>query len=193
LLQAARDLCEPAPEHLLMLKFLHEHGYGIINKSVIQYAIKSGHTGMIRWLHQQASVLFDVEIMRLAASYGRLEMCEALYELQCPWDASACTTAAKAHNQHAVRWLHEHGCPWDARELYVSTVYQPSSLLNYMKSEGVHWTTEELTDMLQQVGTIGSLETSKWLRNEGAEWPTILKYGDLQWVNKTVKWAKEAG
>jgi hypothetical protein len=83
-------------------------------------------------------------------------------------------------------------------------------MLNYMKSEGVHWPIEELTDMLQEVGTLGAplplplvaglvlaagglLETAKWLRNEGAEWPTVLKYGDMHWLMNIVRWARQSG
>jgi hypothetical protein len=190
LLQAAHDICEPAAEggYMSVLKFLNEHGYGNLSKRVIENAATCGHVNIIQWLYQQDGVHFDAETMRSAAAFGQLEVCKALYELQCP-----CTAAAGINEQGIVRWLHEHGCPWDTRELCLYTPYQPSAMLNYMKREGIRWTTEELTDMLQQVGTMGSLATAKWLRNEGAEWPSLLKYGDMNWVEHIINWAKEAG
>eukprot|EP00953_Heterococcus_sp_UTEX-ZZ885_P015932 8975-Heterococcus_DN1.PRE.1 len=183
LLQAVHDICEPAAEggYISVLKFLNEHGYGSLSKRVIENAATCGHVNIMQWLYQQDGVHFDAETMRSAAAFGQLE------------DSSACTAAAGINKQGIVRWLHEHGCPWDTRELCVYTPYQPSAMLNYMKSKGVHWTTAELTDMLQEVGTKGSLETAKWLRNEGADWPSILKYGDMNWVEDIINWAKEAG
>ena len=48
----------------------------------------------------------------MAAAAGRLDILQALWEENCPWDASVCSAAAKAGQLPALRWVRAHGCPW---------------------------------------------------------------------------------
>ena len=52
------------------------------------------------------------ELFQVAASAGRLDILQALWEENCPWDASVCSAAAKAGQLPALRWVRAHGCPW---------------------------------------------------------------------------------
>ena len=36
-----------------------------------------------------------------------------MYENKCPWDAGACSDAARRGHLECLKYLHENGCPWD--------------------------------------------------------------------------------
>jgi hypothetical protein len=58
------------------------------------------------------------------------------------------------------------------------------------------WSTEELTVMLQRAGANGhALPLSKWLREQGAEWPEELYNSDTNqdWCAECVEWARGEG
>jgi hypothetical protein len=51
--------------------------------------------------------------------------------------------------------------------------------------------------MLNAAGAYSRLEAAQWLRQQGAEWPTVLQYHDhpvvITWHGRTLDWARSEG
>jgi hypothetical protein len=69
------------------------------------------------------------------------------------------------------------------------------------QSEGAEWNAKLLTDMLNKAGYYNQLETAKWLRLQGAEWPDnadptgrvrLLVRGEFQ-EGDALQWARAEG
>jgi hypothetical protein len=95
-----------------------------------------------------------------------------------------CSTAA-ANNQaditaeslETLLWLHENGCPWNVADVRTAAVKSGKiSILAYVIQHGGMPDAAELTDMLNVAGAHGEVEAAKWLRQQGAQWPTVLQY-----------------
>jgi hypothetical protein len=54
-------------------------------------------------------------------------------------------------------------------------------------------TPEFLQDMLAAAGTFGRLAAAQWLRQQGADWPPVLQYQDINWSDKCLAWARQQG
>jgi hypothetical protein len=49
------------------------------------------------------------------------------------------------------------------------------------------------TEMLNVAGAYRKLTAAKWLRQQGAEWPAVLKYESRAWNTDVVQWARDEG
>jgi hypothetical protein len=126
-----------------------------------------------------------------------------LRELGCPWDAAACNDAAFYSQLEALRYMHEEGCPWDAvRACELAAGSGSLDIIKYtVEKNNLVLTAAQLTNMLNAAGRNGELETAKWLRLQGAQWPTVLMYNShldqhahaWSWRSETVAWAREQG
>eukprot|EP00953_Heterococcus_sp_UTEX-ZZ885_P017511 9799-Heterococcus_DN1.PRE.1 len=47
--------------------------------------------------------------------------------------------------------------------------------------------------MLNVAGAYRRLAAAKWLRQQGAEWPAVLKYESRAWNTDVVQWARDEG
>ena len=74
----------------------------------------------LQWLKTTAQInlkgfKLDRELFVLACECGNLEIMKWLKSEGCPWDASACSGAAKGGHLETLKWLRSEGCPWDER------------------------------------------------------------------------------
>jgi hypothetical protein len=85
-------------------------------------------------------------LAKLSAQYSTLELLQWLHECGCPWDEQeVCRGAARKGNVDTLIWLQEVTAPWSAA----------------LRSE-----------MLFDAGWENRLATVKWLRQQGADWPS---------------------
>jgi hypothetical protein len=95
----------------------------------------------------------------------------------------------------AVRWLIDSGCPWDHRRSGIAATQAPAGteLLRYLLAKGAVWSAADLADMLHAAGFHHRLDISQWLRQQGAQWPAVLRYENRPWPAAAVEWARAEG
>jgi hypothetical protein len=77
-----------------------------------------------------------------------------------------------------LKWLHENGCPWDVRKYVIA-------------ESGV--SVSKLSELLNIAGAQFNSYIGERLREEGAEWPTVLKDGSKVWQPEMIDWARSQG
>jgi hypothetical protein len=203
--EKGRSVCYAAADNgdLEMLKWARKHDYpwdqhGPNNVVfVCGAAAGSYNIELMAWLIQQPGVQLSAGLMAAAAGVGDITMCEFLLANQCPWSEHTCLHAANRGEVDMLRWLREHGCPCNTVEVadVAASLYRVA-VLEYLQQEAVVFTAEQLTQMLNVAGIHGSLATAQWLRQQGAQWPAVLRsdlYHNWKWKGKTLAWARAEG
>jgi hypothetical protein len=177
-----------------MLQWAHEHGCLVDVSTILRIAASSGHIKVITWVKQQPGVVYDYRIMAIAAEKGHIAMCEYLHAEQCPWNESVYYTAARSGHVGTVRWLQEHGCPRDATKVcQVAAMGGSIDFLMYVQQQGMRPTPAMLRSMLNIAAVSDKLAAAQWIRQQGAEWPAVLKYNGKKWAGKVLAWARSEG
>jgi hypothetical protein len=156
-----------------VVRFLHESGCPWDVDTICVEAAESIEP--LQYLKQQGCV-FTEAVMSNAASSGNTHICQFLRVEQCPWDTEGCKWAARNGHVDTLRWLHEQGCPWDVEVVRLTAAdggHVP--VLDFMQNFEPAATAAKLTEMLNAAGSRDYLAAAKWLRQQGAEWPAVLK------------------
>jgi hypothetical protein len=179
--------------HLETVRILHESGCPCEVDSICVHAAESGSIEVLRYLKQQECAL-NAQVVSTAAAKGHTVLCEFLRAEQCPWDASACWKAAWASHVDTLCWLHESGCPWDIQAVRVAAAESGDvPTIEYALNAEPAASAEQLTQMLNAAGRYSRLRVVKWLRQQGAEWPAVLRFGASPWSTHAVQWARDEG
>jgi hypothetical protein len=175
-----------------LLRWCHEHGCQWEQHSKpLCFAAQSGNVELLAWVLQETGTNLTESVMSTAAAKGHTAMCQYLYSQQCPWDANSTSNAATYGHVSVLRWLVDNGCPWDARELYTcATVGGRVDVLVYLQEVG-SLTIEVLTELLDYAGAYEQPAAAKWLREQGAAWPTVFKR--YHWTGEVLAWAIAEG
>jgi hypothetical protein len=161
------------------------------------YAAKSGSLSMLEFVlsKKQRPPRFSVNLMAAAVAHSPPEVCKHLHEKGCPWSAYACYLAAAGNNLATLRWLHENGCPGalcDDSSIAAARCGSVDIML-YMQQQGVQWSDELLTLMPNTAGAFRHLAAVQWLRQQGAQWPLVLRVCDKRWGRDVITWARQEG
>jgi hypothetical protein len=62
-------------------------------------------------------------------------------------------------------------------------------VLQYLAEQCDSFTSKKLQEMLNAAGAYGKLDAAVWLRQQGAEWPAVLKFTWKVWEGDTLAWA----
>eukprot|EP00953_Heterococcus_sp_UTEX-ZZ885_P031708 16610-Heterococcus_DN1.PRE.12 len=179
--------------HLATLKWLHEQGCPWIFDEICGEAAESGNIEMLLYLKQQGCE-YNADTMRGAAGFGHLPLCEFLLAEQCPWTDTATGWAAWGGEISTLRWLRESGCPWNANTMLKLAAEGGSiEVMTYLQEQGVHASPSKLREMLSAAGANEQLAAAQWLRQQGAEWPAVLRMDGTSWQKDVLKWARAAG
>jgi hypothetical protein len=93
-----------------------------------------------------------------------------------------------------LRWLHEQGCPWDVQAVRVAAAKSGDMpTIVYMMSVEPVASAAQLREMLNAAGARSRLAAAQWLRQQGAEWPTVLIFEYDSWSTTVLQWAKSEG
>jgi hypothetical protein len=183
---------------LQLVRYLHENGCtwdrAVITKALVIWgAAAVSNLQLLQFLRQQGCA-FSVDIMRIAARRGHLHICQYLRAEQCPWDAMACDNAAHSGHVHTLRWLHEQGCPWSTRAIRVTAARAGHiAVIKYMVEVEPAVSAAHLTEMLKAAGAWNKLAAAQWLRQQGARWPTVLRFDKRPWQPSVLRWARDEG
>jgi hypothetical protein len=100
-------------------------------------------------------------------------------------------TAARSGHVDIVRWLQEHGCPYDAtKACQAAAVGGSIDVLMYVQQQGMVSTPAVLRGMLNIAAVSDKLSAAQWIRQQGAQWPAVLKYNGRKWSGKALVWAR---
>eukprot|EP00953_Heterococcus_sp_UTEX-ZZ885_P019153 10706-Heterococcus_DN1.PRE.1 len=134
---------------------------------------------MLVW-SRSLQCIFDQKTSRLAAAFCNIHTVTYLHSIGCPFDPHAFAAAAERNDLDMMKFLKLNQCTWP----YVTIGYHASYC---GKVESMDW--------VQQPGCRkGEPIVAKWLRQQGAEWPSIsLLSGDHSWRTCTLAWAVSEG
>jgi hypothetical protein len=157
-------------------------------------AASGGSVAVIEYLRQQPGVLIDANVMAMAARNGQTAMCQHLRCTGCEWNVRACSKAARGGHLDTLRWLRENECPWDARHVCIYAArYGHTNILNFVLEQGELVDVQLLRATLNAAGSCNQLQTVQWLRQHGADWPTVLQHDSRAWHGDTLRWARDEG
>jgi hypothetical protein len=183
---------------LEMLRWARQHGCNWNEYAILSAAASSGSLEMTIWVKQQPGVECNRAAIAAAAQQGHTAICEYLHAAQCPFDEDVCNGAILHGHVDTLRWLRESGCPWNVTKVYRAAAVGGSvDVLLYLQQQGIMFTPAVLTDMLNAAGAHDKLAAAHWLRQQGAEWPDVLRdsaaYLWPSWSGTTLAWARAEG
>jgi hypothetical protein len=171
----------------------HRTAWSWMNDMILSEAASSGNIEMTAWVKQVPGVAFDEGAINVAAHFGRTAMCAYLRAEQCPWSQSTCYFAAYHGQGSTYRWLRENGCPWEAdMDCIAAAIGGCVEVMQFLQEQGV-LTAAKLTHMLSITGTHHHIAAAQWLREQGAEWPTVLTHIGMAWSGDVLAWARAEG
>jgi hypothetical protein len=169
----------------------HELGMSYSEASV-EGAARRNKLAVVQFLCAQGCPL-SASVYNAAAGRGDIDMCAYLHSEHCPWSDFTCVTAVVNGYSDTLRWLHEHGCEWHADLIHLAAAWSGSvDTMVCLQQQGLVLTAEMLTDMLNTAGAENKLAAAQWLRQQGAEWPAVLRHCN-QWPDNTLLWARAEG
>jgi hypothetical protein len=187
---------------LEVLRWIREHGCKWNEHTILSNAASSGNIEVAAWVKQQAGTVYRQFVMTAAAKHGgHTAMCEYLHAEQCPWGSTACEAAAFFGHVDTLRWLQDNGCPWEPEKVCEAAGGSVDIMLRLQQQGIVEFTPELLTRMLNTAGAYNKLAAAQWLRQQGTEWPAVLKHmgssvyevWPQSWSGETLAWARAEG
>jgi hypothetical protein len=162
---------------------------------VLNNAAACGSVALTAWAAQQPGVVLSAATMCAAAEKGHTAVCQYLLSQQCPWSAQACNRAAAGGHTSTLRWLRSNGCPWTVGAVCTAAAQGGSvELLVYLQGQRLLATAAQLTNVLNIAGAYSQLAAAQWLRQQGAQWPAVLRCGKYkQWQGDVLAWARAEG
>jgi hypothetical protein len=164
--------------HFELARWCHEHGCPcpVISKATV-YAAKSGNVELMAWVLQLPGAQLSKHLMSTAACHGHIAMCQFLH--------------ARRGHVDLLCWLMNTGCPWVAKGVCLVAARSGSiDVMYYLQQQGL-LNAAMLRAMLKNAGIINKLAAAKWLKEQGAEWPTAFNY--KFWGPEVLAWARAEG
>jgi Ankyrin repeats (3 copies) len=137
-----------------------------------------------------------------ATLHGHTAMCNYLHsEDPHSYGVEACHEAARGGHADTLRWLRRHYYDWDEESIaYYAAEGGSVKVMQYLQQEGFGLDDSNghlLTELLNIAGAHNKLAVAQWLREQGAEWPAVLRYTtqheDAPWRGDTLAWARAEG
>jgi hypothetical protein len=111
-----------------------------------------------------------------AAGAGHLAVCQFLHAAECEWNEEACHSAANGGHVSTLRFLRDNGCPWKPGQVCIAAAMGGyTELMQYLLHKQGLATAVRLTNMLNAAAAHKQLAAAKWLQQQGAEWPPVLR------------------
>jgi Ankyrin repeats (3 copies) len=178
--------------NLEALQFLRSHGCPWAD-DISCDAANGGSVPLMRWLLEQG-VEVNTATVGIAARDGHLQLCQYLRAEGCAWDFHATIMACKFGRTAVVQWLIEHDCPYKERACCLhAAINGHIAVLAYLQSLGWLTSVDLLAEALNRAGAASQLAAAQWLRQQGAEWPTVLRCNGKSWSDELVAWARAEG
>jgi hypothetical protein len=157
-------------------------------------AAATGQLAVLKLLHTGQGVQLPANISTFAAANDRMDVLRWLQEVGYTFNEhTACGAAAGGHKA-VLLWLLEQEVPIEKMLLCITAIrYGHMSILSLLQERGLLPAQILLNMLLQFAGAHNHLAVVQWLRQRGAEWPTVLKYVDTPWTGAVLQWARAEG
>jgi hypothetical protein len=183
---------------LTRLMWLHSLQRCKLGDGISLHAAMSGSVAVLDWLAARGTG-FTAVTCAMAARYNQLGALQYLRAAGCEWGLLVTDAAAETASFETLRWAREHGCPWDSATICEAAARGGSvQVLQYLQQRGMVITDEQLSAMLNAAGAHSKLAAAQYLLQQGAEWPTVLRYEEpyhkpLKWSGAALAWARAEG
>jgi hypothetical protein len=196
--------------HFELVRWCYEHGCRFESSGAATcMAAVGGSVELMGWLLQQEGAKLYEAVLTAAACKGHTAMVHYLLAQQCPWDAHAIRSAASGGHVDLLQWLMDNGCPLEDEDDYdeddgalqlglAAAAGGSIEVLTHLRQQGMLLEdADSMTRMLNSAGHNDQLPTAKWLREQGAEWPTapLHPWRDEEpvWSDEVLAWATSEG
>ena len=152
--------------HLPLLLELHNSSFLAfeIDGAVFIEACAGGNMDVVKGLEETGYHKLHPELnYDAAASHGHLEVLKWLRSEGCPWDASACRSAARGGHLEVLKWLRKEGCPWDERTCERAASRGHLDVLKFAYENGCPWNEETC----EKAARGGHLDVLQWAIDNG--------------------------
>eukprot|EP00953_Heterococcus_sp_UTEX-ZZ885_P008668 5174-Heterococcus_DN1.PRE.6 len=111
------------------------------------------------------------------------------------WNTSLTEYAACFKKYELLKWLRKCGCPWDLEDI-ITNAHDNAELKDFKDLRAITgpWPVAALTNMSHFAALYDELDTVKWCREQGAEWPK--SFYDIRyapngkcWPLRCIQWA----
>jgi hypothetical protein len=154
----------------------------------------TGQLAVLNLVHIDQGVPLPANISDIAAAFARMEVLRWLQEVSYAFNESTAAGAAAGGHKAVLLWLVDQEVPIDKKLLRGTAIrYGHMSILSLLHERDLLPPRHHYSSMLQLAGAFGHLDVAQWLRQRGAEWPAILKYGDKPWTGAVLEWARAEG
>eukprot|EP00953_Heterococcus_sp_UTEX-ZZ885_P027613 14795-Heterococcus_DN1.PRE.1 len=178
--------------HFELVRWCYEQKGPLWQVSAVAYqAAHSGNVALMEWLRQQRRPIFSEYVWDAAVQSGHVGMCQYLLEQRCDWSYDTASDAARYGHTELLRWIVDTGFLSTAPLVCKAAAQGGSAdVLMYLQQEGLLSGSGLLTDALDTAGHYNKLAAAKWLRDQGAQWPTAFT---LPWRGEVLAWARAEG
>ena len=188
------------PDEILLLIIMHCSG---LSKFVIHFVSKkfwlmtqnndiNRKSGKIACQGNQLSELLNkkIEICRLAAREGSLNILKWIRENGWPWDGFICCNAAYHKYLKILKWARKNNYPWDETTCQYAIGNGHLEILKWARENGCYWNWETCAHAARN----GHLEMLKWFRKNNCPWNSrICLIAAINGHLKILQWAHENG
>jgi hypothetical protein len=173
------------------VRLAYENGLACTSGAFMRAAGNHADIATIATAHS-LGMPYAAAMMAAAASDGYTAMVQYLHAQQCPWDSNSTYGAARYGHVGTLRWLMNIGCPWSTESMRSAGVMSDSvEMLTYLQQKGFISGVAALTAVLKDAGYHNKLAAAKWLKAQGAQWPTDFRY--TRWSDEVLAWARTEG
>jgi hypothetical protein len=178
-------------------KLVTRHRSAMITESRLQLALSSGLT-LKNWTCD--SVIHTALICKRSLEPEKVMALLRVHGV--PWSTMLCIGAASFNKLALLKWLHAHSCPWKADHvLRLASMGGNLAMLEWLLTVTAPWSPDLKLNMLVDAGCDNQFAVMKWLKDQGAVWPTAFSWpivntgGTFQecWDVIAVRWALSCG
>jgi hypothetical protein len=184
--------------NLGLLKWLIDNGCPWDDQSLLDGALHSNSIEILQYA-QELGAVFGANTMRDAAMNSTLQVVQYLHEIGCPWNTRTCWSALFGNDSTVFKWLYTQGCPCDVIEVCSTSIsLNRIDIIEFIiQQQGAVINASQMTQLLNYAGLRDKLTIAQWLRQQGAQWPAILRVGTgmfvKQWSDDMIAWARSEG
>jgi hypothetical protein len=179
-----------------LLRWLIDAGCAWKDEAIIKGALHSNNIEILHYA-QELGVVFNARTMREAARHSSLQAVQFLHESGCPWSADTWHSAFLRADHTVFNWLYKNGCPCDIDKVCrLAIMFSKVDIISVLHQQG-SISDNQMTQLLNHAGVEDKLVVAHWLRQQGAQWPTVLGYKKgfktCSWSGNMIAWPRANG
>jgi hypothetical protein len=158
-------------------------------------AAGSKNVELMQWLNRNKNLCLknDTRAMRAAIQSDCVPMVQYILSQGYKLHKELIMTALQADHIKVFAWLLRQKCPSPGPQAVLAARCGAGRILHQVFIQHADAMIPHLCNLLNAAGACGMLETAKWLRSVGADWPPVLLEDGKPWCGEVLAWAREQG